>query len=116
MDTLTNQISEWITPFVSGAVALIISMWLKDSAGRIVKGLSFKFSKHFNEGDEVVLEGDRALIVKIGFFHTVFGYYKTTKNSSRVSHYWRYVLNERIPYLKLEKIVSDNEDITEANE
>lgn len=108
---MEERIAEFIGPFVSGAVALIISLWLKDSAGRIIKGLSFKFSKHFNEGDEVILDGDRALIVKIGFFHTVFGYYKTTKNSSRVNHYWRYVPNERIPFLKLEKIVADHEDI-----
>lgn len=108
---MEERIAEFIGPFVSGAVALIISLWLKDSAGRIVKGLSFKFSSQFNEGDEVILDGERALIVKIGFLNTVFGYYKTGKNSSRVNHYWRYVPNERIPYLKLEKIVSDTEDI-----
>jgi len=113
---MEDRIAELIGPFVSGAVALIVSLWLKESAGRIAKGLSFKFSRQFNEGDEVILEGDRALIVKIGFFHTVFGYYKTTKSSSRVNHYWRFVPNERIPYLKLEKIVSDTEDINNDKE
>lgn len=108
---MEQQIAEWITPFVSGAVALIVSLWLKDSAGRIAKGLSFKFSRQFNEGDEVVLDGERALIVKIGFFHTVFGMYKSGMNSTKISHYWRFVPNERISYLKIEKIVSDNDDI-----
>lgn len=108
---MENRIAEWITPFISGAVVLIVSLWFKDSAGRVAKGLSFKFSRQFNEGDEVILDGERALIVKIGFFHTVFGVYRTNVNSTKVSHYWRYVPNERIPFLKIEKIVSDNEDI-----
>lgn len=116
MDTFTNQISEWITPFVSGAIALIISLWIKDTGSRIVKGLAFKYSGQFKEGDEVILDGERALIVKIGFTQSVFGIYRTAKGSNHINHYWRYVPNERIPYLHLEKIVSDNEDITEANE
>lgn len=108
---LEDKIAESITPFISGAVALIISLWLKDASGKLFKGLAFKFSGQFNEGDEVVLDGERALIVKIGFFHTVFGIYRTNTNSTRINHYWRYVPNERIPYLHIEKIVSDNEDI-----
>lgn len=108
---LEDRIAQSITPFISGAVALIVSLWLKDTAGKVVKGLSFKFSGQFNEGDEVVLDGERALIVKIGFSQTVFGIYRTNANSTRINHYWRYVPNERIPYLHIEKIVSDNEDI-----
>jgi len=108
---LEDKIGESITPFISGAVALIISLWLKDTAGKVVKGLSFKFNGQFKEGDEVVLDGERALIVKIGMSSTVFGIYRSTKNGNGINHYWRYVPNERIPYLHLEKIVSDKEDI-----
>jgi small-conductance mechanosensitive channel len=108
---MEERIAEFIGPFVSGAVALIVSLWLKDSAGRIVKGFSFKFNGQFKEGDEVVLDGERALIVKIGLSQTVFGIYRTTKESNNISHYWRYVPNERIPYLHIEKIVSDKDDI-----
>lgn len=111
MDILTEQISEWITPFVSGAIALILSLWIKDSGSRIVKGLAFRYSGDFHEGEEVILDSERALIIRIGFFRTVFGIYRTSKNSEKINHYWRYVPNERIPYLKLEKIVSDSEDI-----
>ena len=111
MDTITNQISTWIGPFVSGAIALIISLWVKDTAGKIVKGLAFKFNGQFKEGEEVIIDGERALIVKIGFSQTVFGIYRTTKNSNRINHYWRYVPNDRIPYLHIEKIVADNDDI-----
>lgn len=108
---MEERITEWITPFVSGAVALIVSLWLKDSAGRIAKGLAFKFNGQFKEADEVILDGERALIVKIGMLQTVFGIYRSNKDSTSINHYWRYVPNERIPYLHLEKIVSDKEDI-----
>lgn len=113
---MEEHIADFITPFVSGAVAIIFSLWLKDSAGRIVKGISFKFNGQFHEGDEVILDGERSIIVKIGLFQTVFGIYRTSKTSDRISHYWRYVPNERIPYLRLEKIVSDNEDIEGTGE
>lgn len=109
--SIENQIAEFIGPFMTGAIALIVSLWLKDSAGKIVKGLSFKYLGQFKEGDEVILDGERALIVKIGFSITVFGIYRTNSNSTKINHYWRYVPNERIPFLHIEKIVSDNEEI-----
>ena len=40
-----------------------------------------------------------AMIVKIGARQTVFGVY------SERGYTWRYVPNERIPYLKLEKVI-----------
>lgn len=106
-----EQLADLIAPFVSAMIALIVSLWVKDTAAKIAKGLSFKFSGQFKEGDEVILSGERAVIVKIGATQTVFGIYRTSKESQKISHYWRYVPNERIPYLHLEKIISDHEDI-----
>ena len=106
-----EQIANLITPFVSAMIALVVSLWIRDTAGRIAKGMAFKFNGQFKEGDEVVLDGERALIVRIGMTQTVFGIYRTTQNGKSINHYWRYVPNERIPYLHLEKIVSDKEDI-----
>ena len=106
-----EQLANYLAPFVSGMIALVVSLWVKDTAGRIAKGLSFKFNGQFKEGDEVILDGERALIVKIGMTQTVFGIYRTSKESTKISHYWRYVPNERIPFLHLERIVADNDDI-----
>jgi hypothetical protein len=67
-------------------------------------------NKSFQEGDKVILDGERALIVKIGLTQTVFGI--TKSNGEWDGDYvWRYVPNERIPYLKLEKVVFDNTSI-----
>ena len=57
-------------------------------------------NKAFNEGDKVLLEGDDAVIIKIGVSETVFGVY------SDKGYIWRYVPNERIHTLKLEKIIN----------
>jgi hypothetical protein len=62
--------------------------------------MAFKMNKSFNEGDTVILDGSDALIVKIGLSETVFGVY------SDKGYTWRYVPNERIPMLKLEKVIN----------
>ena len=107
---LTNQLSELITPFIVALLMLVIALWFKDFATKIAKGLSFSMNKSFQEGDKVILDGERALIVKVGLTQTVFGI--TKSNGEWDGDYvWRYVPNERIPYLKLEKVVFDNTSI-----
>ena len=107
---LSNQLSELITPFIVALLMLVISLWFKDFATKIAKGLSFSMNKSFQEGDKVILDGERALIVKVGLTQTVFGI--TKSNGEWDGDYvWRYVPNERIPYLKLEKVVFDNTSI-----
>ncbi|WP_304038707.1 hypothetical protein [Mesonia mobilis] len=107
---LTNQLSELITPFIVALLMLVISLWFKDFATKIAKGLAFSLNKSFQEGDKVILDGERALIVKVGLTQTVFGI--TKSNGEWDGDYvWRYVPNERIPFLKLEKVVFDNTSI-----
>ena len=86
-------------PWAAVIGSIIVGMWIKDWATGFAKGARFRMSKSFNEGDKVILEGKPALIIKIGFTETVFGVYNDD------GYTWRYVQNERIPYLKLVKIV-----------
>ena len=94
------EITNLLMPFISALVLLVITLWFKDFATKIAKGMSFKMNKSFNEGDSVILDGQDALIVKIGLSETVFGVY------SDKGYTWRYVPNERIPMLKLEKVIN----------
>ena len=94
------EITNLIMPFISALVLLVITLWFKDFATGIAKGLKFKMNKAFNEGDTVILDGNDALIVKVGLSETVFGVY------SDKGYTWRYVPNERIPMLKLEKVIN----------
>ena len=94
------EVTILITPFISALVLLVVTLWFKDFATKIAKGMAFKMNKSFNEGDTVILDGSDALIVKIGLSETVFGVY------SDKGYTWRYVPNERIPMLKLEKVIN----------
>jgi len=91
-----------LMPWITVLISLIVAIWLKDYATSIAKGLKFKMNPAFNEGDEVLLDGEPAMIVKIGTVETVFGVY------SDRGYTWRYVPNERIPYIKLEKVINKN--------
>ena len=94
------ELTNLIMPFVSALLLLVITLWFKDFAVKIAKGMAFKMDKAFNEGDSVVFEGQDSVIVKIGLTTTVFGLYGDR------GYTWRYVPNERISSLKLEKVIN----------
>ena len=99
LNTLSMDLSNMLLPWIAVLVSLVVAIWVKDFATALAKGLRFKFDPAFNEGEEVLLDGELAMIVKIGARQTVFGVY------SHRGYTWRYVPNERIPYLKLEKVI-----------
>lgn len=101
--TIGIDFAELITPGLTVLIALVFTMWFKDLATKMAKGLAFKMNRAFNEGDSVIIDGADAVIVRIGMTETVFGIY------GEKGYTWRYVPNERIPFLKLEKIV--NKDV-----
>ena len=106
METLSSDLTELILPWVAVLMSAIIAFMLKDFVSGFSKGIKFKFNPQFREGDKVILDGERALIVKIGMTETVFG---VTKSSGEFDgdYVWRYVPNERISFLKLEKLIFD---------
>jgi len=96
------EIAEMLTPFAVVLIALVVTMMFKDFATSLAKGLKFKMNGAFNEGDKVILDGNDSVIVKIGVTETVFGVY------GERGYTWRYVPNERIAFLKLEKVINPN--------
>ena len=100
------EMTEFILPYIGMVVIVVFGFMLKDFATKMSKGIAFSMNKQFQEGDHVLIDGERALIVKIGFTQTVFG---VTKSNGEFDgdYVWRYVPNERIDYLKLEKIIFD---------
>ena len=93
LNTLSMDLSNMLLPWITVLISLVVAIWVKDFATALAKGLRFKFDPAFNEGEEVLLDGELAMIVKIGARQTVFGVY------SHRGYTWRYVPNERIPYL-----------------
>ena len=96
LDTLSMEFSDLLLPWIGVLISLVVAIWFKDFATGLAKGLKFKMNPAFQEGHEVLLDGELAMIVKIGMTETVFGIY------SDRGYTWRYVPNERIPMLKLE--------------
>jgi hypothetical protein len=110
MEELGLNLTDMMMPWITVLVSLIVAVWLKDYATGLAKGLKFKMNPAFNEGDEVLLDGEPAMIVKIGTRETVFGVY------SDRGYTWRYLPNERIPYIKLEKVINKNLHLDTAEE
>jgi len=91
--------TEFLLPWIAILVSVIAALMVKDWTVAIVRGIRFKMSPAFNPGDLVLLEGEEAVIISIGLIRTIF---ERTEHGATV---WRYVPNERLSFLKLEKVV-----------
>ena len=100
LEELSIELTQFILPWISVLLSIVLVFWFKDFATSLAKGLKFKQNPLFNEGDKCLLEGEEAIIVKIGIRSTVFGLYTIR------GYTWRVVANERIEYLKLEKVIN----------
>lgn len=94
-----EQLQNELAHYISILIGIIISLTVKDLLSSFVNGLSFYIDKNFHEGDNVILDGEETVIMKIGFMRTIFRYKKTGN--------WFFVHNDRIKYLKLEKKIED---------
>ena len=102
LESQTLQLTNFLLPWIGILISAIIAIMFKDWATSLAKGLQFKWNPAFNEGDTIILDGQEGMIVKIGARETVFSVYS---DSGLV---WRYVPNERIVFLKLEKVMNPN--------
>ena len=102
LESQTVQLTSFLLPWIGILLSAIVAIMFKDWATSLAKGLQFKWNPAFNEGDTIILDGQEGMIVKIGARETVFSVYS---DSGLV---WRYVPNERIVFLKLEKVMNPN--------
>tara|TARA_R110002153_G_scaffold71846_2_gene188593 strand:- start:232 stop:603 length:372 start_codon:yes stop_codon:yes gene_type:complete len=93
------EISDFYIDFIGYALSIFLIMWAKDAISAFMEGMKFRNNKHFKEGDKVLLEGEQAMIVTIGWRQSVFGIY------GKDGYTWRFIPNKKIESLKLEKIV-----------
>lgn len=103
-EVLTEVIlSQPILLFLKIIISITVGLILKELCIKIALGVIFYFDRNFNEGDIVYLDGEEAIIIKIGLFTTVF----MIKNGRGTV--WKYVSNDRIKYSNLEKIIKPKE-------
>jgi|TARA_R110000744_G_scaffold102203_7_gene196616 hypothetical protein len=102
LESQTVQLTSFLLPWIGILISAIVAIMFKDWATSLAKGLQFKWNPAFNEGDTIILDGQEGMIVKIGARETVFSVYSDN------GLIWRYVPNERIAFLKLEKVMNPN--------
>jgi len=98
---LSNHLTVLFLPVIAVVMTALFGMALRDMAAAIAKGMAFRYSGVFKEGDIVFLDGERAIVVKLGVMQSVFG---ITKEDG--TYCWRYINNTKVDNLKLEKILN----------
>lgn len=101
---IAEELTNDMVPIVKVLLAGIVAIWIKDFITSASKGIAFFMNRAFGEGDRVKIDDSDAIIVKIGLRQTVFSIIKDDGD-----YVWRYVPNEMISLLKLEKVIYDAE-------
>jgi len=94
------EIAQLFTPYLGMLLGLIISLMIKDYATSFIKGVAFRLNPLFTVGDSVIVDGEPAIIVKVGLRDTIFSIEKSGGQTT-----WLSIPNERIAYLKIEKVI-----------
>lgn len=100
---IVDALKPEIGTYILLAVGFVASLLLKDIFTTLTYGLMFYFDPSFKEGDFVLLDNERALIIKIGIRKTCF------EIEQDGNTYWRYIPNDKIRYTKLEKIIREKQ-------
>ena len=101
INTMSIELVELITPMLVIMLALILTLMVRDFASNFINGLKFRMHSSFQEGDQCILDGENAVILKIGFYETV------VQIDNGRGLVWRFLPNERIKFYKLEKVIKD---------
>ena len=101
LDQISLDLTTALVPLMAIFLSLGLGFFLKDLLVNFINGLKFKLDPSFNEGDKCIIDGDKSVIVKIGLYETVFSIYNGR------GHVWRYVPNDRIKFLKSEKVIEE---------
>ena len=79
-DKMGLDIAELLMPWIAVLISITVAFWFKDFVQGLVQGMKFRFNPALRE--------------------TVFGVY------SKKGYVWRYIPNNKIQSLKLEKIIN----------
>ena len=104
LQSVSNDFTAWISPLLAISIALVLGLALRDWATNLDLGIKFKIDEAWYEGAHCFIDDEPAIIVKIGIGETIF---QITNGRGVV---WRHVSNERIKFLKIERIIDRGPD------
>jgi small-conductance mechanosensitive channel len=96
IDELQSLLEISIGKLFVGWLLVLIGLIIKDTFSNGILGLIFYLNRSYNEGDVVYIDNEKLIIQKIGIRQTVF---KVVGSEGR----WRYISNQKINYLVIEK-------------
>lgn len=89
-------------PFIIGLVVFVLISIFKKDLVNVYKGISFRKNLNFKEDDEIILDGERAMIASIGLFKTkIFMLDENGKPKTA-----RFFLNYTVETMRMEKILN----------
>ena len=91
--------TELLVPWTVILISAMAALAFKDFASNLMAGIAFRYSSPFKEGDHVIIDDNDAMVIKVGITETVFGRY------SDRGYTWRYVPNNQIHSIKIEKLI-----------
>jgi len=98
-ESFAAHTTDLIVPWLTILISVMAALWLKEFAANFLAGLAFRYTSPFQEGDHVIIDGDDAMIIKVGIGQTVFGRYSDN------GYTWRYIPNDQIHSVKIEKLI-----------
>lgn len=98
--TLSQTAILWISAILTISVGFAV----KELLSTAVIGVLFVLNGQLREGDKVFIDGEEGVIVRKGLRQTVFGLEKKDG-----TYCWRYVYNDRIRTLRIEKVIISRE-------
>lgn len=97
---LSENVTQLFMPVLATMMVIFVGMMIKDLITKFSNGMMLRLNPAYREGEFVFIDGESAIIVKIGMFTSVFG---ITKEDG--TYCWRYVPNTRLENLKIEKVI-----------
>tara|TARA_Y100001970_G_scaffold257205_1_gene335664 strand:+ start:26692 stop:27045 length:354 start_codon:yes stop_codon:yes gene_type:complete len=105
LNQISFDIATLATPLIGISIAMLFGFALKDFINNTIYGIKFICAKHWDAGQEVILEGKKARIIKVGFYETVF---QVECPNGRVL--WRYIANTNLVNLDISRVIREGDN------
>ena len=105
LNKISFEIAELATPLIGISIAMLFGFALKDLITNTIYGVKFICAEHWAAGQEVILEGKKARIIKVGFYENVF-----QVECPNGAVLWRYISNTNLANIDIARVKRESSD------
>lgn len=106
INKISLDLATLATPLIGISVAMLLGFALKDLITNTIYGVKFICAEHWAAGQEVILEGKRARIIKVGFYETVF-----QVECPDGAVLWRYISNTNLANIDIARVIRESKTV-----